>query len=222
MSQMSHPYGYRLVTLRDWKSRWFSSDRKKYRDFLKSDVLLREYLEKRLQGSYVSSIEFERDRKSTRLVIHSSRPGMIIGRQGEGAQRLKADVAKFMHKHGLDMPQDFKIDIVEVANPEADAMITAHNIAEALRRRLPFRRVMKQALDKVMAAKGVKGARIVVTGLVGGSASMARREQVKSGPVPLQFIRADIDYAELPVRGHGIGIKVWINKGDSLENEAKK
>ena len=217
MSQVAHPYGYRLVTLRDWKSRWFSSDVKKYRAFLKTDVLVREFLEKRLQGQYVSNIEFERNNKSTRLIITTSRPGMIIGRSGEGALKLKNEIVHFMGRNKIDVPQDFKIDILEVQNPDADAMIIAQSIAEGLKRRLPFRRVIKQAVEKVMLAKGVKGCRVAVSGLIGGSASMSRSEQIKRGAIPLQFIRADIDYASLNVTGHGIGIKVWVNMGDSLE-----
>lgn len=222
MSQVSHPYGYRLVTLRDWKSRWFSSKQNQYRDLLRADVLIREFLEKRLKGMFVSDIEFERGRKATRLLLHTSRPGMLIGRSGEGATKLRADVLKFMRKNNIEIPTDFKIDIVEVQEPEANAMIVAQMIEESLRRRMPFRRVIKQMIEKVMAMKSVKGARIVVSGLVGGSASMSRKEQVKRGPIPLQFIRADIDYAALPVAQMGIGIKVWINKGDSLELEANK
>lgn len=222
MSQVSHPYGYRLVTLRDWKSRWFSAKQKQYRDLLRADVLIREFLEKRLKGMFVSDIEFERGRKATRLLLHTSRPGMLIGRSGEGATKLRADVLKFMRKNNIEIPADFKIDIVEVQEPEANAMIVAQMIEESLRRRMPFRRVIKQMIEKVMAMKSVKGARIVVSGLVGGSASMSRKEQVKRGPIPLQFIRADIDYAALPVAQMGIGIKVWINKGDSLELETNK
>ena len=222
MSQVSHPYGYRLVTLRDWKSRWFSSKQNQYRDLLRADVLIREFLEKRLKGMFVSDIEFERGRKATRLLLHTSRPGMLIGRSGDGATKLRTDILKFMRRNSIDIPTDFKIDIVEVQEPEANAMIVAQMIEESLRRRMPFRRVIKQMIEKVMAMKSVKGARIVVSGLVGGSASMSRKEQVKRGPIPLQFIRADIDYAALPVAQMGIGIKVWINKGDSLELEAKK
>lgn len=219
MSQVSHPYGYRLVTLRDWKSRWFSSKQNQYRDLLRADVLIREFLEKRLKGMFVSDIEFERGRKATRLLLHTSRPGMLIGRSGEGATKLRADVLKFMRKNNIEIPTEFKIDIVEIQEPEANAMIVAQMIDESLRRRMPFRRVIKQMIEKVMVMKSVKGARIVVSGLIGGSASMSRKEQVKRGPIPLQFIRADIDYASLPVAQMGIGIKVWINKGDSLETK---
>jgi small subunit ribosomal protein S3 len=221
MSQTTHPYGYRLVTLRDWKSRWFAARPEQYRDLLRADVLMREFLEKRLKGMYVSDIEFERGRKATRVLIHTSRPGVVIGRSGEGATKIKADLEKFMRRHNIAKPQDFKIDIIEVENPDANAMIVAQMIEESLRRRMPFRRVVKQALEKIMAVKGVKGARIVVSGLVGGSATMSRTEQVKRGPIPLQFIRADIDYASLNVQGHGIGIKVWVNKGDSLAAKNK-
>lgn len=222
MSQTTHPYGYRLVNLRDWKSRWFASSPQKYRELLRADVLIREFLEKRLHGFYVTNIEFERGRKATRVLIHTSRPGMVIGRSGENATKVRADLRRFMLRNNIAIPQDFKLDIIEVTEPDADAMVVAQMIEESLRRRLPFRRVIKQALEKVMAVKGVKGARIVVSGLVGGSASMSRTEQVKKGPIPLQFIRADIDYASLNVRGRGIGIKVWVNKGDSLENQDTK
>ena len=222
MSQVSHPYGYRLVTLRDWKSRWFSSKPNQYRELLRADVMIREYLEKRLKGMFVADVEFERGRKATRILLHTSRPGMLIGRSGEGAQKLRDDVLRFMRKNKIAIPTDFKIDIVEIQQPEANAMIVAQMVEESLRRRMPFRRVIKQMIEKVMAIREVKGARIVVSGLVGGSASMSRKEQVKRGPIPLQFIRADVDYAALAVAQMGIGIKVWINKGDSLENKTKK
>lgn len=221
MSQIAHPYGYRLVTLRPWKSRWFATDAKKFRTLLRADTLLREYLETRLRGMYVADVELERNRKSTRIIIHTSRPGMIIGRNGESAQKLRTDINAFFKKHNLGDTQDLKVDIVEVAQPEANAMIIAQTIAEGIRRRMPFRRLMKQGLEKALAVKGVQGCRIVASGLMGGSATMKRREQVKRGSVPLQFIRADIDYAYLPMKGKGIGIKVWVYKGDSLENQKR-
>lgn len=222
MSQTTHPYGYRLVNLRDWKSRWFAGSNAAYADYLKSDMLTRRFLKKKLASKYVSDIQFERNQKTTRIMIFTSRPGMVIGRGGEDIKKLRTALKKFMNKHTLAGADNFQLDIVEVTNPEADAMIVAHMVAEALRRRLPFRRVLKQTLDKVMQTKGVKGCRIQVSGLIGGSATMARREQVKQGPIPLQFIRADIDYAQHEVAGKGIGIKVWINKGDSLEQGGNK
>ncbi len=219
MSHTVHPYSHRLVTLRDWRSRWFAKGQK-YRDFLKNDILIRDFLEKKLRGKYVASIDFERDQKSTKIIIRSSRPGFIIGKTGEGTAELTKAVIKEMKRKNIAVAPDFSIEVVEVKNPDADAMIVAQQVAEGLERRLPFRRVMKQMLDKVMYDRNVKGAKIVLAGRLGGN-EMARREEVKRGGIPLQFIRGDVDYAtyraNLP---YGvIGIKVWIYKGDSLENK---
>lgn len=219
MTHVVHPYSHRLVVLRDWKSRWFATG-DDYRRNLKVDVLLREYLVKRLKGMYVSSIEFERNAKTTRLIIRTSRPGMIIGRNGETAAKLRIDIAKKMRKLGMEMENDFKMDIIEVESPDSDAAIIAASAVEMLEKRMPFRRIMKTLAEKVMAVKGVQGFRIVLAGRLGG-AEMARREELKRGSIPLQFIRADVDYARdiagLPYGG--IGVKVWIYKGDSLVNQ---
>lgn len=221
MSHNVHPYIHRIVTLRDWKSRWFA-DRKKFKDFLRSDTLIREYLEKKLRNSYVAGIEIERSRKATRIIIASSRPGMIIGRSGEGATSLRKDLMKFMRRNNIVAPEDFKIDIVDVPNPDANAAIIGSTVVEALEKRMPFRRVLKQTVDKVMGVKGVKGVKVSLSGRLGG-AEMSRREEIKKGGIPLQFIRGDIDYARNTARlpYGGIGVKVWIYKGDSLENENK-
>ena len=119
MSKIVHPYAHRLIILRDWKSRWFA-DAKKYVSYLKGDVLIRQYLEKKLRGMYISTIEIERSRKATKFIIKTSRPGLIIGRNGEGAEKLKIDILKKMGKLKLPKPEDFKLEIIEVANPEAD------------------------------------------------------------------------------------------------------
>ena len=148
MSKIVHPYAHRLIILRDWKSRWFA-DPKKYCLYLKGDVLLREYLEKKLRGMYVSTIEIERSEKTTRFIIKTSRPGLIIGRNGEGATKLKEDILKKMEKLGLKRPEDFKLEIFEITNPEADAAIVAYMVAEGLEKRLPFRRVLKQTIEKL-------------------------------------------------------------------------
>ena len=199
--------------LRDWKSRWFA-DPKKYVAYLKGDVLLREYLEKKLRGMYISSIEIERNQKMTRFIIKTSRPGLIIGRSGEGATKLKEDILKKMESLKLSKTEDFKLEIVEVANPEADAAIVAYMIAEGLEKRMPYRRVIKQIIEKVMAAPGVQGARIVLGGRLGG-AEIARMEELKRGSIPLQTLRADIDFKrERATLTYGvIGIKVWIYRG---------
>ncbi len=221
MSKIVHPYAHRLVMLRDWKSRWFA-DPKKYVTYLKGDVLLREYLEKKLRGMYISSIEIERSRKATRFILKTSRPGLIIGRNGEGATKLKADILKKMDKLKLPKPEDFKLEIVEITNPEADAAIVAYMIAEGLEKRMPYRRVMKQTIEKVMQAPGVEGARIVLGGRLGG-AEIARGEELKRGSIPLQTFRADIDFKrERAVMTYGtIGIKVWIYRGKVFADKKK-
>ena len=222
MSHTVHPYAHRLGTIRGWKSRWFAQG-KKYTDFLKNDILIREYLEKELRGKYVSSIEFERNQKSTKLIIKTSRPGFIIGKQGEGVTELTKKVARQMKRNNIALAPDFSIDVIEIKNPDADAMLVAQQVAEGLERRLPFRRVMKQMLDKVMQAHGVKGARIVLSGRLGGN-EMSRKEEVKRGGIPLQFIRGDVDYADYRANlPYGvIGVKVWIYKGDTLAKENNK
>ena len=214
MSKIVHPYAHRLIMLRDWKSRWFA-DNKKYVDFLKGDVLIREFLEKKMRGMYVSTIEIERSRKATRFIIKTSRPGLIIGRNGEGATKLKEEILKKMDKLKLGRAEDFKLEIVEITNPEADAAIVAFMIAEGLEKRMPYRRVIKQTIEKVMSARGVQGARILLSGRLGG-AEIARSEELKRGSIPLQTFRADVDYAR--ERAHmtygDIGIKVWIYRGE--------
>ncbi len=220
MSKVVHPYAHRLVILRDWKSRWFAD--KKYKTLLKSDVVVREFLEKKLRGFYVSRIEIERNVKATKVMVYTSRPGMIIGRSGEGATKLKTDLLKEMNKRGVKTPEDFKLDIVEVTNPDADAAIIGCTIAEGLEKRLPYRRVLKQTIEKIMSARGVKGARIYIGGRLGG-AEIARSEQIKRGSIPLQTFRADVDFArEKAHMPYGdIGIKVWIYRGEVF-NDAKK
>ena len=222
MSKIVHPYAHRLIILRDWKSRWFA-DPKKYVNYLQGDVLIRQYLEKKLRGMYVSSIEIERSRKATRFILKTSRPGLVIGRNGEGATKLKEDILKKMDNLGLPRPEDFKLEIVEITNPEADAAIVAYMIAEGLEKRMPYRRVMKTIIEKVMQARGVEGARIVLGGRLGG-AEIARTEELKRGSIPLQTFRADIDFKrERATLSYGvIGIKVWIYRGKIFSDKSRK
>ena len=215
MSHTVHPYAHRLGIIRDWKSRWFAEG-PKYKEFLKNDTLIREWLIKRFRGAYVSGIEIERSAKSLRIVIKTSRPGILIGRSGEGATKLRADILSFITKNKMTLPkgQELKIDIEEIRSPESNAAIVSQMVAEAIEKRLPFRRVMKQMVEKVMANRDVKGVRICLGGRLGG-AEMARVEDLKKGRVPLQTLRADIDFArEKAHMTYGdIGIKVWIYKG---------
>jgi len=218
MTHRVHPYAHRLGIIRDWQSRWFGT-RGKYQEYLKADVLLREYLTKRLRGLYVDMVDIERGADSFRITIKTSRPGMVIGRSGEGATKLKSDIQAELRKVGASIPRDFKLDIDEIKTPEAHAAILAYMVAEGLEKRLPFRRVAKQAMEKAMATKGVEGVKIALSGRLGG-ADMGRRESFKAGQVPLSTLRADIDFArEKAYLSYGvIGIKVWIYRGEVFES----
>lgn len=222
MSHRVHPYSHRLGIIRGWKSRWFG-DNKKYRDYLKSDTLVREYLLKRTDGMFVSTIEMERSDKAFRIIIKSSRPGLIVGRSGEGMTKLRADLTKFMKRNGiLNDKVELKIDVEEVHSAESDARIVSLMVKDGLEKRMPFRRVMKQLVEKVAANRNVQGIRIRVGGRLNG-ADMARTEQVKRGRVPLQTFRADIDYARTRANiAQGVlGIKVWIYRGEIFDTDKK-
>lgn len=213
MSHTVHPYSHRLGIIRDWRSRWFGT-RGQYQEFLKVDVLLREFLIKRLRGMYVDSIEMERGQNSYRVIIRTARPGMIIGRNGEGMTKLKSDVMKQLSKIKVELPRDIKIDVEEVKDPESHAAIVAYMVAEQIEKRMPFRRVMKMMIEKVMASKNVKGVKIALSGRLGG-AEMSRSESIKQGQIPLQTFRADIDFAREKAYLSGvIGVKVWIYRGE--------
>lgn len=217
MSKIVNPFAHRLPIIRDWRSRWFSVG-KKFKENLRGDVLIREFLVKKLRSSFVSSVEIERSRKFAKIIIKTSRPGVIIGRQGEGSKKITEETKKFIYKNNISMPEDLKFEIIPITNPDADAKIISLSIAEALEKRLPFRRVMKQTVEKVASLRDVKGIRIVLGGRLGG-AEIARSEELKRGSIPLQTFRADVDFAR--ERAHlpygDIGIKVWIYRGEKFE-----
>jgi len=215
MTHVAHPYSQRLGILRDWKSRWFTRDKRRYREFVKCDTVVREFLEKRLRGMYVSDVEIERSENLLRIIVKTSRPGIIIGRSGEGAVKLKKELDKIIRKLNLVENPEFKLDVEEVRSPESNASIVGQMVAEGLERRMPFRRVLKQTVDKVMANRDVQGVSIRLSGRLGG-AEMGRKETIKKGRIPLQTLRADIDFARIKANlPYGvIGIKVWIYKGD--------
>lgn len=222
MTHTVHPYSHRLGTLRDWKSRWFSP-KGKYQAALKGDVLIRQYLEKKLKGMYVADIEIERSEKAIRVILSTSRPGMIIGRQGDGAEALRKELKKLLEKHKLfDQKVDLKLDIKEVKSAESNAAIVAQMVVEGLEKRMPFRRVVKSTIEKVMANRDVLGVRVFLAGRLDG-ATMSRTEDRKKGRIPLQTLRADVDYAlARAIMPYGtIGVKVWIYKGDIFEKDAK-
>ena len=214
MTHTAHPYGFRLGIIRDWRSQWFASDKKKYRALVREDYLIRTFLEEKLSKKMVSDMVFEREQGALVITIRTARPGLIIGREGFGIEELIKNTKKFARKHGLN--ENIKIRVEEVRFVEQNAALVAESIVESLRRYMHHRRLMKQTLEKVMANRSVKGCRIIIAGRLGG-AEIARSEEVKKGKIPLQTLQADIDYAHKEaVLSYGtLGIKVWIYKGEA-------
>ncbi|MDR3571927.1 MAG: 30S ribosomal protein S3 [Candidatus Pacebacteria bacterium] len=224
MTHTVHPYAHRLGIIRDWKSRWFAKTPAEYRANVIIDSTIRRFLKKRLRGMYVTSVEIERSQNSIRMIIKTSRPGLVIGRGGEGSQKLAKEIEEVIRKiKGLAAPApklSVKLDIEEVRSPEAQAPVVAYMVAEGLEKRQTFRRVLKQTVEKVMANRDVQGVRIAISGRLGG-AEMSRQEEIKRGRVPLQTLRADIDFArEIAYLPYGvIGVKVWIYRGEIFDRE---
>ncbi len=216
MTKIVHPYAHRLGITKDWKSRWFSLNAD-FRKHFKGDITMREWLEKNLKGQFVGLVEIERNTKVIKVIINTSRPGIVIGKSGEGVTKIKTALEKILVKMGEIKP-NLQVEVVEIKNAEANAAIVGQMVAEGIEKRLPYRRVLKQVVEKVMAVKDIKGVRIYLGGRLGG-ADMARSEEIKRGRVPLQTLRADIDYSRN--KAHmlygDIGIKVWIYKGDIFE-----
>jgi small subunit ribosomal protein S3 len=215
MTHVAHPYIQRIGINRGWRSRWFTTSPAKFREYLRVDAALRKMLKVRLKGMSVDGLEIERSEKVIRLVIKTARPGIIIGRSGEGITKLKKEVDLFLRKQKMSEPLELKIDIEEIRSPESSAQIVGQMIAEGLEKRMTFRRVMKQTAEKVMANRDVEGVRIILSGRLGGT-DMARKEEIKRGRVPLQTLRADIDFARVEAHlPYGVlGIKVWIYRGE--------
>ncbi len=217
MTHTVHPYAHRLGIIRDWRSRWFAADKKTYRENIVVDETIRAFLKKKLRNMHIAEIEIERSASEVRVILHTARPGLVIGRSGENATKLRkeltAAVMKVASKHG----RTIKLDIMEIRQPETSAAVVGMMVVEGLEKRMPFRRVLKSTVEKVMAVRDVIGVRVVVSGRLGG-ADMSRTEQIKRGRIPLQTFRANIDYhhqeALLP---YGvIGVKVWIYLGDQF------
>ena len=219
MTHVAHPYIQRIGVNRDWRSRWFTTDPKKFREYLRVDAALRKMLKKRLKGMSVDAVEIERSEKDIRIIIKTSRPGLIIGRNGDGISALRKEIDLFLRKQKMTDKPELKIDVEEIRSPESSARIVGQMIAEGLEKRLTFRRVMKQTVEKVMANRDVQGVRVILSGRLGG-ADMARKEELKKGRVPLQTLRADIDFARVEANlPYGvIGIKVWIYRGEVFED----
>ena len=220
MTHTVHPYAHRLGIIRDWRSRWFAGDKKSYRENIKVDELVRRFLTKRLRGTYTSEIEIERSASGLRVVVSTARPGLVIGRSGENAAKLRNELAAVVRRTAPNDRRVLKLDIVEIRQAETDAAVVAYMVAEGLEKRMPFRRVLKQTVEKVIAAREVDGVRIALSGRLGG-AEMSRKEELKKGRIPLQTFRADIDFAhEQAYLPYGVlGIKVWIYRGDKYESK---
>lgn len=217
MGQKVNPHGLRVGIIKDWDSRWYAND-KTFNEYLVEDFKLREYIKKELYLSGVSRIEIERAANKIKVTIHTAKPGMVIGKGGAGVEELRKNLEKMTNK-------SVAINIEEIKIPELDAQLVAENIASQLERRVTFRRAMKQAIQRTMRT-GALGIKTQVSGRLGG-ADMARTEGYSEGTIPLQTLRADIDYgfAEANTTYGKIGVKVWIYKGEVLptkKNEKKE
>ena len=213
MGQKVHPNGFRLGVNRTWDSRWYSE--KDYGQFLIEDLRLREFVKKRLSQASVSRIQIERAAGKIRIIIHTARPGVVIGPKGSEIDKLRRALLKFTD-------QEVIVDIKEIRRPETDAQLVAENVAQQLERRVAFRRAMKKSVGSALKS-GAKGIRIATAGRLGG-AEMARREWYREGRVPLHTLRADIDYgvAEAKTTYGIIGIKVWIFKGEMIASSSSE
>ncbi len=208
MGQKVNPYGFRLGVTTDWKSRWFSD--RDYKAYLIEDWQIRDYLMKQLPHAAISRIEVERTRDRLRVDVHTARPGIVIGRRGAEADRLRADLAKMSNNPKI------QLNIQEIKQPELDAALIAQGVADQLAGRVSFRRAMKRAVQTAQKA-GALGIRVQCSGRLGG-AEMSRTEWYREGRVPLHTLRADIDYGfrEAKTPAGRIGVKVWLYKGDIL------
>ncbi len=213
MGQKVNPHGLRVGIIKNWDSRWFVAD-KDFGDTLVSDYNLRKYLKKTLYAAGVSKIEIERDASRVRVNIFCAKPGLVIGKGGTEIEKLRLTCEQKLGKATV-------LNIVEVKNPDVDAQLVAENIAQQLEKRIAFRRAMKQAIGRAMKL-GAKGIKTQCAGRLGG-AEIARTEQYHEGTIPLQTLRADIDYgfAEANTTYGRIGVKVWIYRGEVLAGAAK-
>ncbi len=213
MGQKVNPHGLRVGIIKDWDSRWYAE--KEFADYLVEDHEIRTYLKKRLYNAGVSRMEIERASDRVKIVIYTAKPGVVIGKGGSEIEKVKGELARFTDKKLI-------IDIKEIKKPDKDAQLVAENIAQQLENRISFRRAMKSCMSRTMKS-GALGVKTAVAGRLGG-ADMARTEFYSEGTIPLQTLRADIDYgfAEADTTYGKIGVKVWIYKGEILPEKAAK
>jgi small subunit ribosomal protein S3 len=210
MGQKIHPNGFRLGSTTTWQSRWFAGDRK-YKQYLLEDIKLRDILMKRLKNAGISKVEIERSSGKLKVIIFVSRPGVLIGRGGQGLLQLKKSLCQEL---GIKDESTLEIAPMDIKAPDLSAYLVAQSVADQLIRRLPAQRVMNQVVERVMRA-GAKGVKVALAGRIGG-AEIARRESKGTGTMPLHTIRFDIDYAHVPAltKSGYVGVKVWINRGE--------
>ena len=213
MGQKVNPHGFRLGITTDFKTRWYAD--KLYKDYVKEDVAIRKMMTKGMERAGISRVEIERTRDRVRVDIHTARPGIVIGRRGAEADRIRGDLEKLTGKQ-------VQLNILEVKNPEIDAQLVAQGVAEQLASRVSFRRAMRKSMQSAMKA-GAKGIRVQCSGRLGG-AEMSRSEFYREGRVPLHTLRANIDYGMYEARTTfgRIGVKVWIYKGDVISGKAER
>jgi small subunit ribosomal protein S3 len=212
VGQKVNPISFRLGVTKTWSSRWFAN-KKQFGQLLEEDGRIREYIQKKLDFAGITDIEIERASEKIRIILHTARPGIVIGRRGAEIEKLKEDLTNITKKNVF-------LDVEEVKNPDTDAHLIGQNIKLQIERRVSFRRVMKRAIQMAMQ-NGAKGVKIMMSGRLGG-AEMHRTESYKEGKVPLHTLRADIDYAFLEaLMTYGlIGIKVWVYKGEILKEKS--
>ena len=211
MGQKTHPTGFRIGVIQNWASRWYAKF-KNYGEFVAEDAKIRKYIKKKLYNAGVSKILIDRKAQNTIITVVTAKPGIVVGRGGQGIEELKQDVSKYLGKLVV-------LNIVEVARINADAQLVAESIAQQLEKRVAFRRAMKSAMQRTMRS-GVQGIKVMVSGRLGG-AEIARSEWAKEGRIPLQTLRADVDYGftEANTIMGKIGVKVWIFKGNLMPGE---
>ncbi len=231
MGHKVHPIAFRIPYVERWRSQWFHP--RAYRRFLREDIAIRAHLEERLKKAAVQRVEIERSPGILRIIVHSARPGMIIGRGGGGIEQLRRELEKVLTKARRTLPWDtkntetrpgeVKLQIEEVRRPETHAVLVAKTITEDLERRIPFRRVLKQTVEKVMQTGIAQGVRIALSGRLDGS-EIARSEWASQGKIPLQTLRAAVDYGEATAKtSYGtVGVKVWIYKGEFFSESNEK
>ncbi len=214
MGRKIHPYGFRLGYIKEWRSKWYAADKKVYTDQLKEDLAIRKLVRAKVGHAGIADVRIERFPKQVTINVHTAKPGIIIGRKGASVNQLRKDLEDLTKKK-------IKLEVLEVGHPEADAYLVAESICQQIEKRVSHKRAMKQAMTRAMRG-GALGIKITAGGRLAGS-EMARREMVKDGRIPLNTLRADIDYARYEAKTtYGkIGIKVWIYKGDVMPEQRK-